>query len=112
MDDQDPVAAPPRRIAPAQRLKGAERCPAANVEAFRIGDNVPGDVARQVAAFGAMADLLAIVLGLGLRPRRDDDGGPPLKRGRAFRESPEVGALADVAPFGGVQSCLDCTGYR
>jgi hypothetical protein len=88
VDDQDPVAAPPRRIAPAQGLEGAERSSAAaNVAAFRIGDNLPGDVARQVTAVGAAADLLAIELSLGLRPRRDDDSGPPTRRGRRFRET-------------------------
>ena len=103
VDDQDPVAAPPRRIGPADGLEGAEgRSAAANVAALRIGDDVPGDVARQVAALGAAMDLLAIDLGLGFRPRCDDDGRPPGEPGRGIRKTLKehlVGAFADVAPF-------------
>ena len=103
VDDQDPVAAPPRRIAPAQGLEGAERSSAAaNVAAFRIGDDVPGDVARQIAVFGAAMDLLAVDLGLGLRPRCDDDGGPPRKPSRGTGKTLQedlVGALTDAARF-------------
>ena len=103
VDDEDPVAAPPRRIVPVQGLEGAERrSAAADVAASRIGDSVPGDAARQGAALRALADLLAIKPGLGIGPGRDDDSGPPTGRGRGFRENLKespVGALADVAPL-------------
>ncbi len=54
-------------------------------------------------------DLLAIDLGLGLRARCDDDGGPPGEPGRGTGETLQehlVGALAYVARFNRKRICL------
>ena len=61
----------------------------------------------QISAFGALADLLAIEFGLGLRAGGDEDRGPLAKRrGRFWRALKEslVGALADVTRVGGVRN--------
>ena len=59
-------------------------------------------VAAAFAVLAAAMDLLAIDLGLGLRPRCDDDGGPPRKPGRGTGKTLQedlVGALTDAARF-------------
>ena len=70
VNHQNPIAAPPRRIEPAQALERRERGAAApDMAAFRICHDVPGDVAGQVPAFRPIPDLFPVEIGLDLRTR-------------------------------------------